>query len=371
MKILITYALTGAGHLKAAEAISKCLREKYPDVQVELIDFLEKTNAFFRFFYSGGYSFLIRRSLLLWRFFFWWTDFEPTSFIARPLGAVLNRWHSKRFIRFLVDKQFDCIVSTHFFSAEIAGFLKRKKKIRSRLVTVVTDFGAHRFWVSSGTDIYIAATELTKLELGKKGAHPDNVRVLGIPVDPSFSKAFDLVLLRKKFGADKGLFTVLIIAGSFGIGPIKKLVDLLCEDLQILVVCAKNKRLFNSLKRRDYAGVRVFGFVDNIAELMSVSDCIITKPGGLTIAESLDKDLAPVFMTAIPGQEMQNIKVLAQYGIGLYSKKAARLRDMIMDLKSHPEKIRLLKENAAKIKKPRALEEICHVICEDRPGGSC
>ena len=109
---------------------------------------------------------------------------------------------------------------------------------------------------------------------------------------------------------------MLVVTGSFGIGPIEEIVQLLCNDYEVLAVCARNKRLFGRLKARAYPHTHVFGFVENIDELMTVSDVIITKPGGLTISESLCMDLIPLFIAAIPGQESMNVEVLQNAGIG-------------------------------------------------------
>jgi len=371
MKILITYASTGAGHLKAAEALYNYIKENCTNEELELVDILKETNVFFRFFYGGGYSFLIRRALLLWRLFFWATDFAPLSFFLRPIGFVFDRLNSAKFSRLLVQKQFDCIISTHFFPAEISAYLKRRKKIHSHLMTVVTDFGVHRFWVSQGIDVYIVATEETKRELLKKSAKAPNIKILGIPVDSSFKKEYNEDALREKFKTEKNRFTVLLITGSFGIGPIEKVVELIHKDAQVLAVCAKNNRLYNSLVLKNYPGVRVFGFVDYISQLMSISDCVITKPGGMTISESLAKDLVPVFMTAIPGQETENVRVLSGYGIGLYARKISELKKIILDLKFNPQKVSLIKENISKIKHPDAVGDICHVVCQGSAGRAC
>jgi len=50
----------------------------------------------------------------------------------------------------------------------------------------------------------------------------------------------------------------------------------------------KNKKLFSCLNKRNIENVKVFGFVNNAEELMGVSDVIITKPGGSSIAEIMN-----------------------------------------------------------------------------------
>ena len=59
----------------------------------------------------------------------------------------------------------------------------------------------------------------------------------------------------------------------------------------------------------------MLGLVDNMDELMSVADVMVTKPGGLSISEALVKKLPMIFFSAIPGQEANNIKVLKTYEV--------------------------------------------------------
>jgi processive 1,2-diacylglycerol beta-glucosyltransferase len=362
MKILIAYASCGAGHFKAAQAVYHYLKGHCPKIQVECVDILDNTPALFRNFYKGSYSFLVRRALLLWGVLFRLTDFWPTAALIRPIGFMIDLFNARRFVNFLIEQQFDGILSTHFFPAEVAAHLKKSGKIHSRLFTLITDFGVHGYWITSGIDRYLVATEATREQLVKKNVPASLIAVSGIPAGGAFERAS---------GADKNRFTVLIGAGSFGIGPIEKLVDLLHKEVQLLVVCASNLRLLETLKRKAHPGVRVFGFVDNMAELMSRSHLIITKAGGMTIAESLSMELVPIFMMAIPGQEAENIEVLSRYGIGIYSTDPWSVKDLVLEFKQHPEKLELIRENIRKIKHSDTLKEICRVVCESGPGCSC
>jgi processive 1,2-diacylglycerol beta-glucosyltransferase len=97
---------------------------------------------------------------------------------------------------------------------------------------------------------------------------------------------------------------------------------------------------------------------------MAVSQVIIGKPGGLTISEGLAMNLFPIFITAIPGQESENVKALAARGIGIYTTDTRRIRDIVLDLKKNPEKLHKIKENIKKMQKPDAAREICNVVCQ-------
>jgi len=89
---------------------------------------------------------------------------------------------------------------------------------------------------------------------------------------------------------------------------------------------------------------------------------IVTKPGGLSIAELLAMGLVPVFISAIPGQETQNIKVLARYGIGEKADNAAQVKKIVLEYLNSPQKLKFVQEQIAKIRKINAVEEIYRAL---------
>lgn len=366
MKILITYASAGSGHFKAAQAIYNYFRKNSPGDRVKLIDVLDYAPKFFKSSYINGYALLVNYAPCLWAAGFYVTHVKALRPLIKQIHFILNRLNTLRFAGFLVKEKPEFIISTHFLPLGIISYLKKKHKINSRLITVITDFGVHPFWLSEGADIYIVASEFSRRQLIGEGVKEARIKVSGIPIEEKFSGNFDRSALLEKFKLqDK--FTVLIVTGSFGIGPIEEIADLLHNQAQVLVVCARNRALFNRLKRKNYPNVSVFGFVDNMEQLMAVSDIIITKPGGLTISEVLAMELVPIFIAAIPGQEATNIEILTRYGIGLSARGTQEIKEAVLDYKGHPDKLNRIKENIRKVKKADILREIYNVVC---PGGA-
>jgi processive 1,2-diacylglycerol beta-glucosyltransferase len=365
MQIIIVYASAGKGHTKAAKAIYGYLKNYCPWCELELVDILDSSSSLFRFSYRWGYYFLVNFAPRLWQFFFWLTHTRRLRFITRPISELLNRLNTKNFIQFLFQRNPDFIISTHFLPAEIASFLKEEGKIASSLVTVITDFGVHDFWRAARTDLYIVAAEYSRMRLLEEGVEESRIKVWGIPVEGKFFYEHDRKAILKELGLKDKEFTLLISTGSFALGRIAKIVSLLQGQLQILVVCADNHKLYTQLKRKNYPGVKVFGFVDNLEELMAVADAIITKPGGLTISESLSMGLVPIFITAIYGQESENLEVLLQLGIGLDCRQssAGKIRDAVLGLKENPHKLKALKQNNQRWPAAFPVEEFCNALC--------
>ena len=67
--------------------------------------------------------------------------------------------------------------------------------------------------------------------------------------------------------------------GLGGINNIVKAIDSNMEDIQIIAVAGRNNRLEAKLKDLSTKNkLVVYGFVNNMHELMELSDCIISKP---------------------------------------------------------------------------------------------
>jgi processive 1,2-diacylglycerol beta-glucosyltransferase len=362
MKVLIVHASAGAGHRRAAEAIYNYLKENSSDLDLELLDSLDKTNALFKFDYTKGYSFLVHYATRLWHWAFLVTDNKFLRPISRRLARIINCINSQGLIHYFIHQNPDVIISTHFLPSELAADLKQKHKITSKLITIITDYGVHPFWICPGTDLYVLASDFTKNRLVMEGVGVDRINVLGLPFDPKFLHHFDRRVICHKIGIDHQKFTVLLMTGSFGLGPLEEIAEALAKDCQVLVVCAGNKKLYAKLLKRNLENVKVFGFISNAEELMAAAQVIITKPGGATITEVLIMELPVVFISAIPGQETANVEALAEYGIGVSLKNIEEIKKFVLDLKNNPQKILELKQRIRGIQKPFACKELAGVI---------
>lgn len=362
MRVLITYITAGAGHRRVAEAMHSYLKENRQDLTLELVDLLPYANPFLRFCYNSGYPFLVHYATWLWRFFFWMTESKLTRWFSRPCSRITNYFSCRRFIQYLRNNDFDYIISTHFLNSELIAALKVKNKIEAKLITVITDFGVHPFWISKGTDLYIVGSKATKDKLLTMGVEASKIQDSGIPFFANFIKNQNRVELAAKLGIKSDRFTVLLMTGSFGLGPLEEIAASICAQVQVLVVCANNKILLNRLLKRNLNNVKVFGFVNNLQDLMAVSDVIITKPGGSSIVELINMELFPIFISAIPGQERENITTLATCHVGYAPKNIKEIKELVFDLKNNPAKLQELKNNIAAVAKPFACRELASVI---------
>lgn len=114
----------------------------------------------------------------------------------------------------------------------------------------------------------------------------------------------------------------------------------------------------------------VYGFAENIHELMDAADIVISKPGGLTMAEALAKGRPVMIMDPIPGQEQRNGEYLLEAGCAIRVFEAEEACWKIGVLLRNHARLARLAANARRLGRPRAAEEILDDVVT-RSAASC
>ncbi|MBI3991465.1 MAG: hypothetical protein HY350_04865 [Candidatus Omnitrophica bacterium] len=358
-KVWIIYASSGAGHRRAAQAIYETFKEENIEADVSLLNSLDYTNPFLKNTYPATYLFLIRYMPWLWGFAYHFFDLFREGGVLFFLRRVFNMLNEKGLVKALKKEKPDVIILTHFFANEIISNMKRKG-FKSRTVCVVTDFGLHSFWISRETDFYVVGSEETKADLAKRGISEDKIRVMGIPVRPVFREKKEKDALLEKLGLKKHLFTILIMSGGFGVGPVEELVKELGNldaGLQLLVLCGDNRQLYQGISifaKIARNPVYVYGFIENVDEMMIVSDLAITKSGGLTVSEAMAKCLPLIIVSPIPGQEYKNARFIVKTGAGWLARSLAGVTMLVNEMLKNPGVLAEKKDNCLKVSHPDA-----------------
>ena len=371
MKVLVVHVPAGSGHEKAAQAICMALQNGDPQIRATLLNGLEGMDPTYQWTFTRGYLDMVHHQPALWGAAYHLADCRPLRGLSQVLHRQSNAWHGRRMEQIFLDSGADVIVGTHFFPVEVAAFLKSRGRISARLITVITDYLPHQVWVAPGIDAYVVGSEQTKEDLVSRGVPADRVHPLGIPIHPKFSRPQDRAALQRGMGLNPGRFTLLIVSGGFGTGPVGRLVQNLRrirEPMQVLVVSGKNAELL-----KDLEGMRSglhhtlipYGFVENLEELMSAADLFVTKPGGLSCAEGMCKGLPIILIAPIPGQESRNARILEQIGAGILS-PLARVPTLIEELKADPKRRRRMSEAGRQAAAPNAALEAARLIRGER-----
>ncbi|MBD3379642.1 MAG: glycosyltransferase [Candidatus Omnitrophica bacterium] len=372
-KILVLYSTAGLGHKKAAEAVFNAFREMLSgaDSRVEMLDTLNMSGSLYKFLYLDAYIFLMSRARWLWGLLYYLSDNPVINALTRKVRAMIDYNSLPSLGRAISDRKPDAVISTHFILPSVASILRKKHGIKGRFYTLITDYGPHSFWISESVDRYFVGSDSAAAEMTSRGVSPGKISVTGIPVDREFSRLRDLQGIRGKYGLDPGKKTVFLMSGGFGVGPTEKILAGLSScrsDIQAIVVCGRNeKALENVEKLKPGLGytVRSFGFTDKVPELMSVSDLMITKAGGISTTEALVSGLPMILFASIPGQETWNEKLLASSGAAVKARKAADLPELVDRIILTEGEYEKMKEAIKRIRRPDAAEAVVKKVWEE------
>lgn len=369
-RILVLTVLAGMGHVKAAEAIFKGIKDVNAQVEVKVCDPMGITLPKLQQFFNNAYLFLANYTPPLWGLIY---DSRILYYKYSPIRLYLGKLYAKS-IKSIIDEFMpDLVVSTHPFIANGIQELKEAKLIDIPLVSVTTDYHVHPLGINNYVDLFIIPSKEIAIYLKNKGIKEEKIKVSGgLPIDPKFFKNQDKNQLVKKLDIQADKKVVLILCGGFGMGNVGRLLKGFIGidfPLQLLVVVGKNEKLKTKLTKIANPlkiNTKIFGFVDNIEELMSVSDIVITKPSGIAISEALIKSLPLIFTKAIPGQERYNVEILLKEGVGIQPKNIAQIPTLIINLfTTQKDRLQQIQQKInERFTNIRAVYNIANILCE-------
>lgn len=368
-KILILTVKAGAGHLRAAQAMEAIFRERYPEIEVKLVDCLEYTNAAFKSAYIDGYKLVAGNLPSLWGRMYESMEESSSEGYRKKLLGLFDKLNSQPLRKMVTDYKPDAILCTHFFPLEALSRRRIGKKIATQFHTILTDFDIHPMWIHSITDQYYVSSPEMVYALKSECKCPTPIQISGIPVFPEFSQKYPpKEEMRKKLNIDIGKPTILLAAGGYGLIPLEEIVPALAEeikDAQFLIIAGKNKTLQGNLQKlaKPFGErVKILGFVNNIHEYMAACEFIITKSGGLTTSECLAMGLPMLIIKPIPGQEERNATFMLEKGAAVLAHTPLHLIYKTKQLLEDRDKLNRMSRAALECAKPNSAQEIADNI---------
>ena len=373
MKILIFYAAYGGGHLSAAKSIKQYLDDNYTDVETKLVDCVEYINKGLNTITTFAYKEMAKKAPWAWGEIYDHSQKGAMSHISS--GA--NRFMSIKLYKLFEEFQPDIVISTHPFASQMTAYLKEKNKTNCKLVSIMTDFASHDQWLvgSDYIDYIFVSHEGMKKEIIKKGIPASKIHATGIPLSNRFLEHFNRKEIKASFDLEYSKKTILFFGGGeFGLGKEKTLkilqafIDNIKDEYQIIAISGKNEKM--QAKFEELVGnnpdVQVYGYTNEVPELMSISDLVVTKPGGLTITEALASGLPIVVINPIPGQEVENAEFLERKGVAVWIRKTEDPYEAVKELLDNPEQIKHMKIRSKLMAKRNSTRDICKIIMGEK-----
>ena len=369
-KVLVLYASYGGGHLSAARSINEFIEYNYPNIQTELIDCVKYINKALEAVTTKAYSEMAKKVPNAWGHIYKGADSGPISKISTASNKVM----AIKLKKLLEEKNPDLVICTHPFASQMCSYLKRKGKTNVKIATILTDFAIHNQWVVGHeyTNYFFVSHLRMKEDLITEGVDSNKIYTTGIPLSNKFLLEYDKSQILENFGLTPGKKTVLFFGGGeLGLGKtytfdlFKSFVK--NDNIQIVALPGKNQKMKTHFE--NYVeemgkenSVKVLDYTDKVAQLMSISDLVVTKPGGLTTTESLASGLPIIVINPIPGQEEENAEFLEKSQVAIWIKKDDNVEEILNDLFSNPDKMQKMKINARLMAKKNSTRDICEIL---------
>ena len=367
--VLILSASVGAGHMRAAAALEQAFQQIGDGHNVRHIDTLDYATTALRGVYSKAYSYAARRLPVITG---WLYDAFDQPWRYAPLRLAFNRLNTKPFVAMLRENKPAFVVCTHFLPAEILSWLADSDELAIPYFVVVTDFDVHAMWLSRNCQHLFLATDEARARMETIGISGDRITVTGIPIDPVFATPKNKCDMRRKHDLDSDRPTILVSGNRLSSATLENIVASLAtlpREVQVIVICGRRPEVCSRVAEmtarvswRSSVKFTLVGFVDDIDELMSASDLLVGRPGGLLTAEALASGLVFVIVSPIPGQEERNADYLLEENAAIRCNDPTILAYKIERLLSDPSRYEFMKKNVARIARPRAAFDVVDTL---------
>lgn len=210
-KVLIFYGSYGGGHLSAARSIKEYIDTNYENIESCMVDCVEYINKALNKVTTKAYSGMAKNAHWVWKKVYYGAEDGTFAKFNDKTQKVL----SIKLNRLLQNYKPDLIISTHPFSSHMCAVLKKKKKINSKIATIMTDYAPHKQWLMypAYIDYFFVAHEGMKEELVERGIKESQVKVTGIPLSNRFLANYNKEKILSEFNLSIDKKTILFFAG--------------------------------------------------------------------------------------------------------------------------------------------------------------
>ncbi len=318
--ILFLFSDTGGGHRSAAKAIIEALERYYPDqVTTELLDFFVKYGPPPFDMAAATYAHMAQVPNL-WA---WGYKLSNGKYRSKLVYDVLWPYIRKAAKDLVKEHPCDMYVSVHpIINTPVLRILGSD---HTPYMIVVTDMvSTHVFWYNNNATMTLVPTQEALQRGLENGMNKDRLEVVGQPISDKYRHATaPKAQLRKRLGWPENIPVALMVGGGEGMGPVEavvRAVDRAQIDLMMVVITGRNQSLQRNLQKKPLATKHeIFGFVENMPDLMNAADIIVTKAGPGTISEAFTAGLPIILYTRMPGQEEGNVDYVVDKGAGVWA----------------------------------------------------
>ncbi len=360
--LIISSDFTGHGHKSITESLLEQFENK-PDVKVHVIDgFSLGGNAMLRV--GKLYGSITRNAKELWKLM-WEISFKKPSIINEFTEIAVR----ESFLKLLVSVKPDLILSVHpNFNGSILNIMS-EYNINIPFVTLIADLiSISPLWADSRADCIICPTPESKYKCLEFGVPESKLTVIGFPVRSRFIRHIGNETVNCDYSLDKPL-QCLIMSGGEGVGNMSRIAKILLNNFncKIKIIAGRNQILKRRLERtfsENYPGkVEVYGFMQNIQDLMFSSDIAFTRGSPNVAMEAVSCNVPLVITGALPGQEEGNPGYIQKYNLGVICRNLVSLKGIVSELLENGAfKLNQIKKSQREFRNPDVAKKIAEFV---------
>ena len=318
MKVLILSCSTGGGHNTCAKYVKEELEDN--NIKCTFKDFYDIVNENAKELSSKLYLSSLGKNGGIFKNVYRLGELYSSTGLTSPVYMV-NKLHKKKLYNYIIKNNYTHIISTHLFPALTLTAINKEIKDGSsklKFIFIATDYEPCPFMEETKPNYLIMAKGLEERFI-EKGNNKEVLYNSGIPISTRYINSAKNIKEKLNIKTPK---TVLILLGSMGFGNIKEtLIELLkIKNTTFIVVCGSNKKLFIDLKEIKNDNLIVFGYTQNINDLIYTSDIVLSKPGGLSTTEIVTFRKPLIHIFPIPGIETYNAQFFEKMHMSLVAK---------------------------------------------------
>ncbi len=366
-RILFLMSDTGGGHRAAANAISEAVHHLYPDqFDIVIEDIWANDTPWPIRRLPHAYPWLADSGTRWWLLFWQVTARPPIRKGMMNTAYVLAR---RRILHFLRKTQPDIVVSVHPAMNHLGLRWVRRAGLDVPFYTVVTDMvTVHPTWICPEVTHCMVPTEIAAETAVSYGMPREKLTVVGQPVQLKFTQPKrDKAATRQQLGIHLQHPAILIVGGGDGIGRVYDIARAIASHVpqaQLLIVAGRNKALRQKLESTNWeVPTHIYGFVDNMPDLMTAADILVTKAGPGTLSEAFISGLPVIISGFVPGQEAGNVEYVRKNDAGAFATDPQEIVRIIQDwLQPGNPHLKQMTANAARLARPNASLDIARIL---------
>lgn len=384
--LLFLYLNTGNGHITPARHIKKAIEQRFANESpaIYLEHGFAPQNRIDQFFFEKGYNI---SSVFIPAAYTLFYEITRPRLSMKTLASFSSRKNFRHIASLICEKKIAKIVCFHFAVTPTVFKALEHFNLDIPVVVVVTDpFTAHPSWFlfCNRVEYVVFSDQMQKYAQQAHGVFTAHsfpfILSPEINETSAIAKKKAYELCNNSLKTDKP-FGVLIAGGGEGLSNVIKIVLYIVKKfvqdfatsktipvtaIEFTIVCGRNAAqklaLEKLVKQYPQLPLTIHGFVNNMPELLSKADCVISKAGASTVFEVLAMQKPLIITRYIHGQELGNVQFVVQNGCGWFIRKSSDIYKKILQLKNNPEYYAKIVQNAKKLDISSQLDDLADFI---------